>query len=220
MDTEEVFAEAVVAPAEPIKADVDVLEFVNLALVQNGLPALQDLRVTNETDEAMKDVVCAFSSDDGFIVPNQKAFKEIEAHGSVGAHNVDVLLNQRRVVEVRSEPAVGTVKMTVSVGGEVRCEKSYTMTILPVDQWLGVRPYAELLSAYVLPNADLVCRPQAEAAKEIEKMRSELCNIISNHTGQPFDKVFKDADRDFWMNAEEAVFYGMADDILKGRNQL
>lgn len=133
METEEVNAETTVTTTEPIKADVEVLKFVNLALVQNGLPALQDLRVTNETDEVIKDVVCAFSSDDGFIVPNQKVFKEIEAHGSVGSHNVDVLLNQRRIVEVRSEPAVGTIKMTVSVGGEVKYVKSYTMTILPVD---------------------------------------------------------------------------------------
>lgn len=169
METKEAIAETVVASTQTIKADVDVLKFVNLALVQNGLPALQDLRISNETDETMKDVVCAFSSDDGFIVPSQLAFKEIGPHGLVGSHNVGVLLNQRRIGEVRSEPATGTVKMAVSVGGEVRCEKAYTMTILPVDQWLGVRPYAELLSAYVLPNADLVCRLQAEAATEIGK---------------------------------------------------
>ena len=64
METEEVNAETTVTTTEPIKADVEVLKFVNLALVQNGLPALQDLRVTNETDEAIKDVVCAFSSFD------------------------------------------------------------------------------------------------------------------------------------------------------------
>ena len=107
METEEVIAETVVAPVEPIKADVDVLEFVNLALVQNGLPALQDLRVSNETNEPMRDVTCAFSSDDGFIVPNQLSFKEIAAHSSVGSHNVDVLLNQRRVVEVRGDNSGG-----------------------------------------------------------------------------------------------------------------
>ena len=167
-ETHEVITETLITPVEPVKADVEVLKFVNLALVQNGLPALQDLRVSNETDEPLKNVVCAFVSDDGFIVPNQLTFKEVEAHGSVGAHNVGVLLNQRRISEVRSEPATGTVKMTVTVGGEVKCEKTYPMTILPVDQWLGVRPYAELLSAYVLPNADLVCRLQAETAKEIE----------------------------------------------------
>ena len=55
------------------------------------------------------------------------------------------------------------------------------------------------------------------AAKEIEKTRSELCHIISSHSGQPYDKVFSDADRDYWMNAEEAVSYGMADEILTGK---
>ena len=49
METEEMNVETTVATTEPIKADVDVLRFVSLALVQNGLPAVQDLRVTNET---------------------------------------------------------------------------------------------------------------------------------------------------------------------------
>jgi len=53
------------------------------------------------------------------------------------------------------------------------------------------------------------------AAKEIEKMRTELCNIIASHTGKSFKKVFADADRDFWMNSEEALEYGMVDKILK-----
>ena len=52
------------------------------------------------------------------------------------------------------------------------------------------------------------------AAKEIEKLRTELCTIISEHSGQPFDRVFADADRDFWMSAPEALEYGMIDRIL------
>ena len=52
------------------------------------------------------------------------------------------------------------------------------------------------------------------AAKEIEKLRKELCTIISEHSGQPFDRVFADADRDFWMSAPEALEYGMIDRIL------
>ena len=51
-------------------------------------------------------------------------------------------------------------------------------------------------------------------AREIDKCRTELYNIISQHSGQPFDKVFADADRNFWMTADEAVAYGMADRIL------
>ncbi|MCR5561495.1 MAG: ATP-dependent Clp protease proteolytic subunit [Bacteroidales bacterium] len=56
------------------------------------------------------------------------------------------------------------------------------------------------------------------AAREIEKYRTELYNIIASHTGQPFEKVFADADRDYWMTAEESVAYGMVDSILTRKN--
>ena len=52
------------------------------------------------------------------------------------------------------------------------------------------------------------------AAKEIEKTRTELCGIIAEHSGQSFDKVLSDADRDYWLTAEEALEYGMIDKIL------
>lgn len=51
-------------------------------------------------------------------------------------------------------------------------------------------------------------------AKEIEKCRRELCQIIAEHSGNSYDKVFADMDRNFWMTAHEAKEYGMIDDIL------
>lgn len=51
-------------------------------------------------------------------------------------------------------------------------------------------------------------------AREIEKCRKELFNIISEHSGQPFDKVFADGDRNYWMTAQEAKEYGMIDQIM------
>lgn len=54
-------------------------------------------------------------------------------------------------------------------------------------------------------------------AREIEKIRKELYEIIAHHTGQPFEKVFADSDRNFWMDADEAVRYGMVDKILGGK---
>ena len=53
------------------------------------------------------------------------------------------------------------------------------------------------------------------AAKEIEKTREELCSLIAEHTKQEHARVFSDMDRDYWMNAEEALQYGMVDQILK-----
>ncbi len=51
-------------------------------------------------------------------------------------------------------------------------------------------------------------------AREIQKLKKELYDIISTHSGQPFDKVQADSDRDYWMTAEEAKAYGMIDDVL------
>ena len=52
-------------------------------------------------------------------------------------------------------------------------------------------------------------------AREILKLKDELYQIISKHSGQPLDKVSNDSDRDYWMKAEEAKKYGMVDEVLK-----
>jgi ATP-dependent Clp protease protease subunit len=57
------------------------------------------------------------------------------------------------------------------------------------------------------------------AAKEIEKTRTELYNILAEGSGQPYDKIAKDADRDYWMTAQEAKDYGMLDQILSKINR-
>jgi ATP-dependent Clp protease protease subunit len=50
--------------------------------------------------------------------------------------------------------------------------------------------------------------------KEIQKLKKELYDIIASHSGQAFDKVEKDSDRDYWMTADEAKEYGMIDEVL------
>jgi ATP-dependent Clp protease protease subunit len=52
-------------------------------------------------------------------------------------------------------------------------------------------------------------------AREIIKLKKELYEIIALHSGNPFEKVEKDADRDYWMTSEEAKEYGMIDEILQ-----
>ena len=51
-------------------------------------------------------------------------------------------------------------------------------------------------------------------AREIQKFKKELYTIISNHSHTPFDKVWQDSDRNYWMSAEEAKAYGMIDTVL------
>ena len=51
-------------------------------------------------------------------------------------------------------------------------------------------------------------------AREIKKLKNELYTIISEHSGKPFDEVWTDSDRDYWMTSAEAKEYGMIDEVL------
>ncbi|WP_025740942.1 ATP-dependent Clp endopeptidase proteolytic subunit ClpP [Aquimarina pacifica] len=51
-------------------------------------------------------------------------------------------------------------------------------------------------------------------AREILILKEELYNIIAKHSGQTYDKVYEDSDRDYWMKADKALEYGMIDEIL------
>ena len=52
-------------------------------------------------------------------------------------------------------------------------------------------------------------------AREIQKLKVELYEIISAHSGQPYEKVHENSDRDYWMIAQEAKEYGMIDEVLE-----
>ena len=51
-------------------------------------------------------------------------------------------------------------------------------------------------------------------AREIQKLKKELYEIIASHSKQDYDKIWKDSDRDYWMTAKEALDYGMIDEVL------
>ncbi|MBM3159822.1 MAG: ATP-dependent Clp endopeptidase proteolytic subunit ClpP [Bacteroidetes bacterium] len=51
-------------------------------------------------------------------------------------------------------------------------------------------------------------------AREIQKLKKELYDIIATHAKQDYDKVWADSDRDYWMTSEEAKAYGMVDEVL------
>jgi ATP-dependent Clp protease protease subunit len=56
-------------------------------------------------------------------------------------------------------------------------------------------------------------------AREILTLKEELYKIISKHTGQDYNKVYDDSDRDFWMKADKALEYGMIDEVLSGNKK-
>ena len=81
---------------------------------------------------------------------------------------------------------------------------------------------------YVLPNSRIMIHQplggaQGQAtdieiqSKEILRIRKILNEILVSHTGQPMKKIEKDTDRDFFLSAEEAVEYGLVDEVIKSK---
>ena len=89
----------------------------------------------------------------------------------------------------------------------------------PGGQVSSALPHSRVLIHQPLGGAQGQASDILIAAKEIEKTREELFRIISSHTGQPYEKVAADGERDYWMSASEALSYGMVDEILSGKKK-
>ncbi len=83
---------------------------------------------------------------------------------------------------------------------------------------------------YALPNSDIMIHQvsggaQGQASdveRQVEfmfKLKKRLNSILSRHTGKPVEVVEKDADRDYYMTAEEALAYGLVDEVVQSRKE-
>lgn len=75
-------------------------------------------------------------------------------------------------------------------------------------------PHARIMIHQPLGGAEGQASDIEITAREIQKYKKELYEIIAHHSGQTYDKVWKDSDRDYWMTAQEAKDYGMVDEVL------
>lgn len=80
-------------------------------------------------------------------------------------------------------------------------------------------PHARVMIHQPLGGAEGQASDIEITAREIQKLKKELYDIIAHHSGQTYDKVWADSDRDYWMTAAEAKEYGMIDEILERRNK-
>ena len=84
---------------------------------------------------------------------------------------------------------------------------------------------------YALPNSRILLHQPSGGVKgvasdieihadEIIKIRERINNILSKHTNQPLKKIKADTDRDFWMTAQQALEYGLIDEVFKSRREI
>jgi ATP-dependent Clp protease protease subunit len=90
----------------------------------------------------------------------------------------------------------------------------YMLTICGTKGKRMALKHARLMQHQPMGGAQGQASDIAITYKEIEKLKQELYTIISEKTGQPYEKIEKDCDRDYWMTAEEAKIYGAIDEVI------
>lgn len=103
-------------------------------------------------------------------------------------------------------PKVNTVctGLAASMGAILLCAGD-TRSILPHAKVMIHEPSSGVIGK---------CSDILIEAEEIKKCREELCQILSEHTKQPFEKIIEDVKLDNWFNSQEAVKYGLVDKII------
>jgi ATP-dependent Clp protease, protease subunit len=108
-----------------------------------------------------------------------------------------------------------TSPITVVVTGMAASMGSILLSGAPKGRRL-IYPHARVLIHQPLISGRMV-GPATDIniqAKEMEKLRLELNHILADASGQPLDRINRDTDRDFYLNAKEAIEYGLADKIV------
>jgi ATP-dependent Clp protease protease subunit len=106
------------------------------------------------------------------------------------------------------EPDVATIctGMAASMGAVLLCagEKGKRSAL----------PHARVMIHQPMGGAQGQASDIEITAREIQKLKKELYDIIAKHSGQTYDKIWEDGDRDYWMTADESKAYGMVDEVL------
>lgn len=110
-------------------------------------------------------------------------------------------------------PKVATIctGMAASMGAVIMCAGAPTRR--------SALPHARVMIHQPMGGAEGQASDIEITAREIQKLKKELYDIIAKHSGQTYEKVWENSDRDYWMTAQEAKDYGMVDEILVRTNK-
>ena len=144
-----------------------------------------------EREDAEKEVHLYINSPGGLIYPGLAIYDTMQ-----------LIKAPISTICVGSTASLATVLLSAGVKGKRYALPNSTIHMHPAGG--GIRGYA--------PDVEI-------QARELLRMQRKIHEILAKHTGQPLEKIAKDFDRDYYMDAQGAVEYGMVDEILEGREK-
>jgi len=168
--------------------------------------------------------------------------RQILLSGEINEENADKVVRQLLILEADSDEPIyiyidspgGDVDAGFAIFDTIRFINAPVYTIgwgliasaaalillaAPKERRLGL-PHSHYLIHQPSSGMKGVATDIEIHAAEIEKTKALLNEIIANETGTPLEKVAKDTDRDYWLNAEEAKSYGLISSVISKRSEL
>ena len=168
--------------------------------------------------------------------------RQILLSGEINEENADKVVRQLLILEADSDEPIyiyidspgGDVDAGFAIFDTIRFINAPVYTIgwgliasaaalillaAPKERRLGL-PHSHYLIHQPSSGMKGVATDIEIHAAEIEKTKALLNEIIANETGTPLEKVAKDTDRDYWLNAEEAKTYGLISSVISKRSEL
>jgi len=204
------------APVPRLDDDEDEDEEVEEALVVKRDPSVSLLiqrRFLNQrkiflwgpiTDETAKDL-----SEKLLYLESTAPGKEVTFYMNTPGGSITAGMAVFDTMKLVSSPITVVVTgMAASMGSILLCAAAKGRRLIyPHGRVLIHQPI--ISGRFIGPATDINIQ-----AQEMEKLRGELNQILADASGQPIEKISKDSDRDFYLNAKEAVAYGLADKIV------
>ncbi len=158
----------------------------------------------------VNDESCRKATEEILYLESEAAGKEITFYiNSPGGSITAGLALFDIMVAISSPIKVVVTGIAASMGSILLCTgKKGNRFILPHGRVLIHQPL--IMGRIVAPAVDINIH-----AQEMEKQRAELNRILAESSGQPLSRIEQDSDRDFYMNAKEAIAYGLVDAVME-----
>lgn len=154
--------------AKDLNVDIENLPFLNIALQQNNIPFVFELKLNNGLARELSAIECRFSSVPEFIIPKTVHVELLEPGRELVLRDLGIELDYQFLVAISEKIAAKLVLEVVS-NGEPLSRKEYAIDLFAADQWLGLNVLPELLCAFVTPNLEVVSHLMNSVARELEK---------------------------------------------------
>ena len=149
-------------------AELAFVPLFNLALQQNALPVVYELKLINNTGKDIENLECRFSSVPEFILEKSLQVSKVKSGEELCINKPEIELNYN-LLSTLSESMKGKLKLEISNGDQILFQKDFECEAFAPDQWLGMQIMPELLTSFVTPNLDVVAHLQSSVAHELER---------------------------------------------------